>query len=113
MGAASRISTPNIHQCADYILPVLRRQIIMRVLELPQGYYRDLTGTTLVQALLMFDKDDSEFLQRHPQCVPYHRPAYRIRLVESAASAPWGHEWYRVDADDKLIFHSAHYDSSD
>jgi hypothetical protein len=84
----------------------------MRVLELPQGYYKNLTGTPLGQALVMFDKDDNEFLQRHPQCLPYHQPAYRIRLVASGENAPWGHEWYIVDADDKLVLHSYNYDST-
>ena len=56
----------------------------MRVLQLPQGYYRDLTGTPLVKALVMFDKDDTEFLQHNPQCLPYHRACWQVRQVRES-----------------------------
>jgi hypothetical protein len=85
----------------------------MTILELPQGYYRDLSGRTLVDVLLMFGQDDAAFLAKYPQCVPYHRPHWHTRTVEDTATAPWGHEWYQVGADGRLTRHSAHYDSSD
>ena len=84
----------------------------MVVLQLPQGYYRNLTGMSLGKALVMFDQDDAEFLAAHPQCIPYHRPCWQKYQVDDAARAPWGHEWYLVQPDGTLIFHSAHYDSS-
>jgi hypothetical protein len=85
----------------------------MMILELPQGYYHDLSGESLVAVLQMFDQDDAAFLLKYPQCRPYHRPFWHKRDVEDTQTAPWGHEWYQVGADGILQRHSAHYDSSD
>lgn len=85
----------------------------MTVIELPQGYYRDLTGTRRDVALAQFAKDDASFLATHPQCKPFHRPRCVERDVRDDATAPWGYEWYVADARGVLFMHSAHYDSSD
>jgi hypothetical protein len=85
----------------------------MTVLELKQGYYRDLSGMTLADALVMMAEDDAAFLAKHPQCNPYHQPCWRQWDVGETETAPWGHEWYQVGADGILQRHSAHYDSSD
>jgi hypothetical protein len=85
----------------------------MTILELPQGHYADLSGMSLGMVLVMFDKNDADFLAKYPQCIPYHRPLWRKRDVADTATAPWGHEWYQVGADGRLTRHSAHYDSSD
>jgi hypothetical protein len=85
----------------------------MTVLELPQGYYGDLSAMPLDDALAMFSHDDAAFLLKYPQCRPYHRPFWHKRDVADTQTAPFGHEWYEVGADGILQRHSAHYDSSD
>jgi hypothetical protein len=86
----------------------------VRILQLPQGYYHDLSAMALDAALTMFAEDDAAFLRKYPQCRPYHRPFWHTWVdVEDSATAPWGHEWYQVGADGILQRHSAHYDSSD
>ena len=83
----------------------------MTIIEITQGYYGDLTGTPKTEALAMFIQHDNEFLERNPQCKPYHRPAWREFEAPDNKKAPWGHEWYVVE-DGVLRMHSAHYDSS-
>jgi hypothetical protein len=85
----------------------------MTILQLPQGYYGDLSGQSLGDTLQGFARDDAAFLLKYPQCRPYHRPFWHTRDVDDTQTAPWGHEWYAVGADGILQRHSAHYDSSD
>lgn len=84
----------------------------MKVLQLPQGHYRNLTGMPEVEAVGMFVSDDLAFLEKHPDCKPYHRQLWQEIEVKDTEKAPWGCEWYRVDQDGNLQFHSADYDSS-
>lgn len=85
----------------------------MTVIELPQGYYRELTGMPVGEAMAMFKKFDDDFLRDHPSCAPFHRPSWREYAVPTHHTAPWGHEWYVVDEHGLLRMHSAQYDSSD
>jgi hypothetical protein len=85
----------------------------MTIIQIPQGYWNDLSGTSQAEALEAFVKADAEFLQRHPQCAKYHRPSWVVlEDVPEHKTAPWGHEWYAV-VNDSLQMHSADYDSSD
>jgi hypothetical protein len=82
------------------------------VLELPQGYYADLTGMTWDDAMQMFKRDDEQFLRAYPHTRCFHRARCRELEVDETRTAPWGHEWYVADEAGKLRMHSAHYDSS-
>lgn len=84
----------------------------MKILELPQGHYHDLSGLALVDVLAMCASDDAEFLDRNPQCRPYHRPTCHEREAADQDTAPFGYEWYIADAQGILQRHSQHYDSS-
>ena len=86
----------------------------MTIIQIPQGYWNDLSGTSQAEALGAFVKRDAEFLQQHPQCAKYHRPSWVVLPdVPEHRTAPWGHEWYSVTEDGTLQMHSADYDSSD
>ena len=85
----------------------------MTIIQIPQGYWNSLDGVPKEQALGAFVKHDAEFLLRHPQCAPYHRPSWVEMDVPDHRTAPWGHEWYQVMGDGLLKMHSADYDSSD
>ncbi len=84
----------------------------MRIIELHQGYYSDLSGVPHATALLMFTAGDADFLARNPKCALYHRPSWREFEARETETAPWGHEWWVVDTDGLLRLHSAYYDSS-
>lgn len=84
----------------------------MKILQLPQGYYHDLTGMSALDAVAMFAMDDLTFLERNPQCRPYHRQSWHELDAKDSETAPWGYEWYTTDPDGRLQRHSAHYDSS-
>lgn len=84
----------------------------MTILELPQGYYADLTGMSWDDAMQMFQRDDAAFVAKYPSTNGYHRPCWREFDVEATATAPFGHEWYLEDEHGLLKLHSAHYDSS-
>jgi hypothetical protein len=84
----------------------------MKILQLPQGHYGDLTGMPELEAIAQFVVDDLTFLERNPQCAKYHRQLWRELDVKDTATAPWGYEWYVTDEDGRLQFHSADYDSS-
>jgi hypothetical protein len=60
----------------------------------------------------MFAENDASFCARFPTAAKYHRPSWREFDVDDMRTAPWGHEWYLVDAAGVLQRHSAHYDSS-
>jgi len=85
----------------------------MTILQIPQGYARNLSGRSKVKTLEEFAQRDVEFLFNFPSCVPYHRPAWLELEVPDDKTAPWGHEWYQVLPDGTLQMHSADYDSSD
>lgn len=89
----------------------IRLEKTMTIIEVPQGYWGDMSGTSRDIALAIFKASDEEFLNAHPTCAPYHRPCWLEREVKDDAKAPWGYEWYRLDAG-ILNFHSAQYDSS-
>ena len=84
----------------------------MIIIELPQGYYGDLTGTPKDEALAAFKAADDAFLAEHPDCAKWHRPCWREFEARENQTAPWGHEWYVVDEAGLLKMHSAQYDSS-
>ena len=85
----------------------------MIILQIPQGYASGMEGQPKLQVLALFAARDAEFLLQHPQCLPYHRPAWLELDVPDDKTAPWGHEWYQVLPDGTLQMHSADYDSSD
>jgi hypothetical protein len=85
---------------------------VVIVIQLPQGYWPNLSGTDKDRALSAFAAADKAFLVKHPQCAKYHRPSWREFDARESETAPWGHEWYVVDADGRLQMHSADYDSS-
>jgi hypothetical protein len=84
----------------------------MKILQVPQGYYGDLSGMSALDAFAMFTLDDMIFQRRNPKAVPFHRPWWHELEVKDGDSAPWGFVWYRTDDDGKLQMHSASYDSS-
>lgn len=85
----------------------------MRILELPQGYYTDLTGLPRVGVLEQFARDAAAFLEKFPGARPYHRPCWReFDVPDTTKRAPWGYEWYTVDDQGLLQSHSAQHDSS-
>ena len=86
----------------------------MTILQLPQGHRRDaFTGLTLAEAVRHLVAWDDAFLEKFPQCKPYHRPSWTIwHNVAETCRAPWGYEWHRVGEDGTLSLHSADYDSS-
>ncbi len=84
----------------------------MTILEIAQGRYQDLTGEPLEDTLAAMKQHDEEFLQKYPSCAKYHRPCYSVREVPEGKTAPWGYEWYQVDADQRLRIHSVQHDSS-
>ena len=84
----------------------------MKILQLPQGHYGDLTGMSMLNAVAMFTVDSLAFLAKHPQCQPYHHPLWRELEAKDSETAPWGYEWWLVNEDGKLQRHSAYYDSS-
>jgi hypothetical protein len=83
----------------------------MTILELPQGYYTDLTGIKRHQALAIFAIDQKNFEHKYPHLAPVS-PCWHEYEVEDTKTAPWGYEWYTIDAAGVLKRHSAHYDSS-
>ncbi len=84
----------------------------IQVLEVPQGFGQELETTPLSDAVASFTKWDADFLEQFPQCRQYHRPRWRVMDVPPDHKAPWGTEWYVVDAGGLLHFHSADIDSS-
>jgi hypothetical protein len=84
----------------------------MKILQLPQGYYGDLTGMPELEAIAEFVIQDLTFLERNPQCAKYHRKSWQEIEVRDTETAPWGYVWWTIDEDGKLRLHSAHYDSS-
>lgn len=85
----------------------------MTIIEVPQGHYRNLANRDKDEIISFFKECDADFLARHPQCVAYHRPSWRLlEDVDARNTAPWGYEWYEVMADNRLRVHSAQYDSS-
>ncbi len=84
----------------------------MTIIEVPQGYWLDLTGTPRDVALASFAKHDAAFLAEHPSAAKYHRPSWREFEVGANDTAPWGYEWYAIDEAGLLKMHSAQYDSS-
>jgi hypothetical protein len=64
------------------------------------------------EAIAMFTHDAAAFLVKHPQCAPFHRPCWVERDVPADQTAPWGCEWYEVEADGRLRMHSFEYDST-
>jgi hypothetical protein len=84
----------------------------MTIIEIPQGYYNDLTGVPKDEALDAFAQHDAEFLEKWPSARPYHRPSWREFEAPDDERAPWGYEWYVIDEAGLLKMHSAQYDSS-
>lgn len=82
----------------------------MTILEVKQGHTRNLTGMLLSDVTTALQKYDEDFHRRNPGCVPLQ--AWSVIDVPEGKTARWGHEWYSVDADQRLRIHSAQYDSS-
>lgn len=83
----------------------------MTIIELPQGYYRDLSGTSKTDALAAFAKFEADYAAKHPNATPWQW--WSELDVTDTATARFGYEWYRVDGAGVLRRHSARVDSSD
>jgi hypothetical protein len=82
----------------------------MTILELPQGYFDRLDGTTRADAVAAFAAFNADMDAKFPG--RSSRQFWREFDAPETATAPWGHEWWLVDEFGRLRLHSADYDSS-
>jgi hypothetical protein len=86
----------------------------LKILEVKQGYYKNLSGCKLSDVLAEFESFDRRMMEKAEKEGWKRYPSiwYMISEYDTRDKCPWGWHWYLINGDGTIKLYQEHLDSS-